>query len=66
METEFAGSERLPESRDKLASKHAPQYLDREKEPIASVDPARVIGRQSTCGNDAMQMRMSPPASTVP
>ena len=58
VEAEFAGSECLPESGHKLGPKHASEHLNREQEPIARLDPAGVIGRQSASGNDAMNVRV--------
>jgi hypothetical protein len=43
---------------DELAAKHATEHLDGKKESIAWLDPARAIGRQTTGGNDAMDMRV--------
>ena len=39
------------ESGDELAAKHAPEYLDREKEARARSNPAGVIERESTGGD---------------
>ncbi len=50
--------ERLFETSDELAAKHATENLDGKKESMAWLDPARAIGRQATGGNDAMDMRV--------
>ncbi len=38
------------ESSDELATKHAPEYLDREKEARTRTNPAGVIERESAAG----------------
>src|SRR5207245_10119221 len=46
------------ETDDELAAKHAPEYLDREKEARARSNPASVIERESAGGDDAVDMGM--------
>jgi hypothetical protein len=58
VEGELAIGEGLPESGDKLAAEDSPQHLDGEKEAIAGVDPAPVIGGEATGGDHAMDMGM--------
>ncbi len=48
------------ESCNELAAKNAAKHLDGKKERIAWFDPTRVIGRQSTGGNHAMDVRVEP------
>jgi len=46
------------ESGDELAAKHTSEYLDGEEEVRTGSDPAGVIERESTGGNNAVDMRM--------
>ena len=46
------------ETDDEFAAKHAPEYLDREKEVRARSNPASVIERESAGGDDAVDMGM--------
>ena len=50
--------ERPPESGQELAAKHPAQDADRQEEVAGRSDPAGRIGRQSTTGHDAMDMRV--------
>ena len=58
VEAELAIVEGLPESGDKLAAEDSTQHLDGEKEAIAGVDPALVIGGETAGRNHTMQMGM--------
>jgi hypothetical protein len=44
---------------DELASKDAAEDLHRQKEGVLGMNPARVVWRQSTGGDDAVYVRMS-------
>src|SRR3989449_2827219 len=46
------------ETDDEFAAKHAPEYLDGEKEARARSNPASVIERESAGGDDAVDMGM--------
>ena len=46
------------ESGDELAAKHTSEYLDREKEARTRTDPAGVIEREPTGGDDTVDMGM--------
>jgi len=46
------------ESRNKLATKDATEYLDGKKEGVASFNPVRVISGESAGRNHAMDMRV--------
>src|SRR5271169_3361342 len=46
------------ESGDELAAKHRTEYLDGEKEVRTGSNPASVIERESTGGNNAVNMGM--------
>ena len=56
MESQLAVAEGALESGNKLAAKDATEHLDGKKEGVASFDPVRVIGGESTGGNHAMNM----------
>ena len=57
----------LPESVEELIAEHGAQDRSGQQEKrVVSVDPSPVIGRQSTGGNDAVNMVMSTPTPTVP
>ncbi len=43
---------------DELAAKDATEHFDRKKESVVWLDPARVIGRESTGRNHAMHVRV--------
>jgi hypothetical protein len=58
VETELAVGEGPFESVDKLAAENTSQYLSREEEAIAGVDPALVIGGEAAGRNHAMDMGM--------
>jgi len=58
VESEFLLPEGLLQPRHKLTAKHAAEDLDGEKERIAGVNPARVIGGQAARGNHAVNMGM--------
>src|SRR6201997_1292910 len=61
---EFSGQVQLTalegrvQAGDELATKHAPQHGDGEEEAWMGSNPAGVIGRESTGGNNAVDMRM--------
>jgi hypothetical protein len=46
------------ETGDELAAKHAPEYLDGEKEARTGSNPASVIEREAARGDDTVDMRM--------
>jgi len=46
------------ESGDELAAKHTSEYLDGEEEVRTGSKPTGVIERESTGGNNAVDMRM--------
>jgi hypothetical protein len=54
------------ESGDELAAKHTTEYLDGEKEVRTGSNPASVIERESTGGNNAVNMGMKPSTPTIP
>ena len=58
VEGELAIVEGLAESGDKLAAEDSTQHFDGEKEAIAGVDPALVIGGETAGRNHTMQMGM--------
>jgi len=60
LEADFFPIESILESLPELAPKNDPQHFLRQKEAIARIrsDPALMIERQSTGGNDAMDMGM--------
>ena len=58
VEAELAVVEGPLESGDKLATEDSPQHLHGEKEAIARVDPAPVIGGETAGRNHTMQMGM--------
>src|SRR6266852_6614479 len=60
MESQLAVAKGALESGNKLAAKDATEHLDGKKEGIASFDPMRVIGGESTGRNHAMDMRVKP------
>ena len=67
VELEFAGGEGLLESDGELATEDLAEDRLREKEVLAPrTNPTRVIRRQTSGGDHAVDMRMMPPASTVP
>jgi hypothetical protein len=69
---EFSGQVQLTafegrlQAGDELTAKHPPEYLDGEKEARAGSNPAGLIERESTGGNDAVHMRMMTPTPTIP
>jgi hypothetical protein len=58
MEAEFALGESAPQSGHELAAKHPAQHFVGKKEGAAGLDPARVIGGQTTGREYAMDMGM--------
>jgi hypothetical protein len=58
VETELTVTESLLESVDKLSAKDFTQHLAGKKEPLGCGNPVSVIERQSTGGNDTMDMRV--------
>src|SRR6266403_2360322 len=58
VETELTVTESLLESVDKLSAKDFTQHFAGKKEPLGCGNPVSVIERQSTGGNDAMDMRV--------
>jgi hypothetical protein len=58
VEAEFAGGVELPQSSHKLPSKHPAEDAHRQEEPGARRNPPGVVGRQPSCRNYAMDMRM--------
>jgi len=65
-EIELASAKGSPQTGDKLTPKNTTQDLDRQKERIARSDPARVIGRQTSGRDGAVQVRMVASAPTIP
>ena len=57
-EDELALLESSLESGDELTAKDAAEHAHRQEEGIARVDPARVVGRKPSGGNQTMQVRM--------
>ena len=49
-----------------LAAKDAAENLDGEKEGILRMNPARVAWIETSCGNDAVEVRMQASAPTIP
>jgi len=66
VETELAVGEGALETRDELATEDSTQSLDGEKKTVAGLNPAPVIGWESSGGNDAMHMGVVPSAPTIP
>ena len=58
VKSEFPLPEGPLEAGHKLAPKHAAENLPRQKERIVGLNPARVIGGQTTRRNHAVDMRM--------
>jgi hypothetical protein len=58
VEAELAVVEGLAESGDKLAAENTSQHLSGEEEAIAGMDPALVIGGETTGGYHVMDMGM--------
>ena len=58
MEAEFALGESAPQRGHELAAKHPAQHFVGKKEGAAGLDPARVIGGQTTGREYAMDMGM--------
>src|SRR5260370_2760008 len=58
MEAEFALGESAPQRGHELAAKHPAQHFVGKKEGAAGLDPARVIGGQTTGWEYAMDMGM--------
>jgi hypothetical protein len=56
VETELAVGKGALEARDELATEDSTQNLNREKKTIPGLNPALVIGRESSRGNDAMHV----------
>jgi hypothetical protein len=54
------------ESVDELAAKHLPEHGKGEKEARVRSNPAGVIEREPTGGNNAVDMGMNTPTPTVP
>ena len=59
-EAELTVPEGLPEGRHELATKDTAEHLDGKKERVVGLDPERVVERQPTGGNHAMDMRVEP------
>src|SRR5215831_12991221 len=57
-EDDLALLESSLESGDELTAKDATEHAHRQEEGIARVDPARVVGRKTSGGNQTMQVRM--------
>jgi hypothetical protein len=47
------------ETGDELAAEDATEYVDGQEEWVARIDPARAVGRETSGGNDTVDMRMS-------
>ena len=60
VELECAFAECGPKSGDELAAKDTTEYLDGEKEARAGSDPAGVIEREPTGGDDTVDVGMEP------
>src|SRR5580704_17419227 len=59
MKAELAILEGAFECLVKLAAEDGTEHLDRKKEVVAGLDPARAIGGESTGRNHTMYMRVS-------
>src|SRR5258708_23886440 len=57
-EQQFSVTEGALQAGDEFTAKDAAQYLYRQEEGIARVDPALVIGRQTARWDHAVDMRM--------
>jgi len=66
MEAELALGEGASQSGHELAAKHPTQHLVGKKKGAAGLDPARVIGGQTTSREYAMDMGMKTPTLTIP
>ena len=66
-QVELALAIELAEAVEELLAEDASQCRNRQqKQGMAGVDPALMIGRQSAGGNDGMDMVMETPTPTVP
>jgi hypothetical protein len=54
------------EALHELAPEHFFEHIHRQEELLPRVDPPRVVRSQTTGGNNTMNVRMMPPAPTVP
>lgn len=56
----------FPEEREKLAAVQTAQDAHGKKEVVPATDPAEAVERDSAAGYDAVEVRVKPPAPTVP
>ena len=66
VETEFVLRMQFPQAIHELAPEHFTENIDRQEESLLRVNPPRMIRRQTAGWNHTVNVRMRPPASTVP
>jgi len=66
VEAEFVLRMQLSQSVYELASKYLAEDIHRQEEASLGGHPPGMVGSQSAGRNDAVNMRMVPPARTIP
>jgi hypothetical protein len=56
----------FPQAIHELAPEHFTENIDRQEESFLRLNPPRMVQRQTAGWNQAVQVRMMPPAPTVP